>query len=88
MFYFIDVEYAKLETKRCIDWHAAFPNLTSAEQYCSHDVRCKGIYDDGCDGDVFKLCEIGFDYKYSNISCVYDKRGIQKYLIKQQIIVL
>jgi len=52
-------------------------NLISAEQYCSHDVRCKGIEDDYCDGDGFWLCEIGFDYEYDAYSCMHDKREVK-----------
>ena len=70
-----------MDGKWC-DADGYFYNLTSAEQYCSHDVRCKGIYDNDCSGDYFYICEIGLDYEDSSKGdCVYDKRGIQKYLI-------
>ena len=82
-FYFKAIEFsAKLKGKSCYKYsYGLFDNLKSAEESCSIDVKCKGIYQSECDTDNFSLCKVGFNYEDAPRDCVLEKIGIQKYLI-------
>merc|ERR1712126_774713 len=73
-----DVQFEKIDGKRCAYVYETFSDITSAEERCRRDSRCKGIYDNGCDestNDV-NLCMVGHDYEGSSTSCIYDKNEI------------
>ena len=77
----VDVNYVKIKDTYCLFYgpHGTFRSLTSAENECSQDSTCKGVYDEYCEGDYFWLCQVGYDYKDSTSgTCVYDKIGIMK----------
>ena len=52
-----------------------YESLAEAEDKCTNDGNCRGVYDSGCEnrGD-FYLCEVGsYEFGDSTDSCVYEK---------------
>ena len=61
--------------------YSNFDNLTAAKDFCKYDISCNGVWDYEGRGDNFYLCHIGYDYDSCIPGGVYDKQGIQTYLI-------
>ena len=78
-----------MDGKWCGHYHGSFDEVKTAEDRCAHDSNCKGVWDGGCDessNDVY-LCLVGYNYEYSTSSCVYDKKGINLFLLNISIYV-
>ena len=77
---FTDVEYIKQDGHCNNHKYGSFQNVQDAKDACSNDNSCKGVYDSGCDngrgGQRIYLCELGYEYKTSSSSCIYDKSGV------------
>ena len=69
-----DIEYKKIDHKSCNGAYKTFRSLDAAKEECSSDIKCKGIYDVGCKGVLFRLCPKNEPYVLQFSGCVYDKQ--------------
>ena len=61
-----------------------FSSVADAKKSCAYDSLCKGVYDNECDessNDIY-LCKVGDQYSSSSSSCIYDKRGISRFIFQ------
>ena len=51
-----------------------YKTLEKAQEDCTNDVDCIGVYDWQCNNTEFSLCPVGYDERMSEYdSCVYMK---------------
>ena len=78
------LSYTKVNGWHCInDAYGSYATIEEAQNACTRDNNCKGIYDNGCDdgagfeeGFGISLCPIKAPYStYMNLenSCIYRK---------------
>ena len=72
---FLDTEYVLLNNKYCDDYGSPYHDMDLAEEECSHDSSCGGVYDNKCDGDNFHLCVVATIKDTSSSDCVHNKTG-------------
>ena len=69
------ISYIKQGLKHCTNHkYGSYQSLIEAEDECTNDGNCQGVYDPSCDAaGEFYLCYVGYSYETSSSSCVYDK---------------
>ena len=75
MYIFLGVAYRFMSEEQCNDSrYGSFNSIQEAQQQCSEDSNCKGVYVKNCDqSDGVHLCYKGYGYGFPSSSCVYDK---------------
>ena len=71
----LDVGYVFLSSTTCDGYGLSYSDLNSAEEECSHNSGCGGIWDHYCDNAGFFLCYSGTIIDNTNEYCVYEKTG-------------
>ena len=66
--------YTQVTQKQCSDVNYSFNTISEAQNACTADSNCRGVYDINCDGaPVIKLCLSSGTYQSSASDCIYDK---------------
>ena len=80
--HFIDIDYREVPRTYCRVHIGHFTSLIDATANCNRESSCSGIYDKGCDGGTFFLCDIAYSYESeeSTNDCVYDKLGRSEFI--------
>ena len=78
LMFYTDVIYAKLRSKHCSDdKYGSYTTIEAAQNACTRDNNCQGVYDEGCDAlaglDGIFLCPKNAPYRTSGSSCIYQK---------------
>ena len=70
--------FTKINLKHCSsEKYGVYTTISAAQNACSADSNCKGVYDQGCDAganDIY-LCPVTATYQTSGSSCIYEKLG-------------
>ena len=70
--------YEKITLKECWDdKYETYDTVKLAQQACSIDNNCQGVYDAGCNAEAndIYLCPKAATYGTSGSSCIYQKSG-------------
>ena len=67
--------FVKSDGQWC-SYYGSYNTLSEASFACASDEKCEKIYDMGCNGAPYSLCEWNTTDNPSSWSCLYKKPGI------------
>ena len=70
-----DCIYPKTSNTKCTGGTGAYTSLASAHVACVASASCTAVYQQNCDGGVWKICTTSTFSSSASESCVYKKAG-------------
>ena len=72
----LGLSWIKKTETYCGDYYGHYTNELEAKDACLMDSDCYAIYQEGCNGNEFRLCRLGDMEKVSSTgSCILMKSG-------------